>query len=1250
MKLTVPVLSLLLLVAQASEGQSFKQAKELFEQNKRTEAKAALLSVKKDDASFAEALLMLSVMEIDNGHFDEAFQYFTQFYQQHPNPYPYMYALWNRGLFTRNTPKTRESVKKFMVSLANDPKANATIQAMAMMNVANKLSGENDTKAARKMWDKLNDLRNWSTVGTFENLSSSGFDQDYGVLAHPEPGYQFTNMIGTGVKWFNIPDARNDRWLDLAFHYDITNSIAYAQSFVTCDADQDVLLMLGVSGSVKIWINDFQVASEQEERNTDLDVYSYKVKLQKGVNRILLQIGASEIRSSNFMVRFADLQGRLLPAMKSSYNFEAYSKATPYKVEKLPFFAEKYFEDKLADNSATELDKLMLSSVYNVNDKHFEHRRIVHQLKKDLPANTIVSEATIEAYSSDKNNTDETREIEFLKSNDPESLIALQYRYSDAAKKEEYDEARKILDRQIQLYGECEETQLKTLGLLANKKDFVNMLKELESALSKYPESTTLITLEYNMQKDAYKNPQKAIKFLESYFRNHFDTDLMESLIEDKMKNNRKDEGFSLYKKLIEDKPYSTMYYSSIADKYYDAQDYKNSAEWLQKAIDRAPYVGSFYYSKGLILDAAGKKQEALQSLKDAIRFAPSNYAARKKLQDLEGKKDVFLNFKENDIAAMFKSAPAATEYPNDNSIYLLKDMQQVIYEGNGASEEKNEILIKIFNKAGIEDWKEVELNYNAYTQRLMINKAEILKKDGSKVQAETNDGQIVFSSLEIGDAIHLSYKFENAMTGKLAAHFSEEFTFNGGYPVKLSRYSLLVPASRKFDYRMYNSSLKPVVKDVEDGLKLLVWEKSNNARIETEVSMPAYSDVIEKVVVSSFPDWSYVANWYSDLSNIKSKADFEVKEKVKELLTGKQNLSEIEKAKLIYNFIEENFSYSDVSFLHSALTPQRASRTLNSRLGDCKDLSVLFTSMAREAGLDANLILVDTRDNGDMHLDMPQIGFNHCIAQLKVGGKEYLVELTDNHLPFGTLPSNLINANALYIPKDGSHVSNASLVKLNTVSRVLNTIERSSTIRITDSRADISRKSVVSGSEASRIRAVYRNESEDDRRKEINRMLSSQFNNALKLNTFRFGNLEDLTDQVSEEYSFSVDNYATEIAGMKVIRLPWFDQYSSLEIVSLADRKFPLNLWTFSTTPYDREQMSIQLPAGKKLVEVPKNIRYECPALTYSLTYEVKGEQVIVTREVKYLKEQVPVEEYSKFKEVVIKMAEADKQQLAFK
>ena len=1231
-------------------AQSLNDGLDLLNQNKRTEAKKLFLQIPRESASYTDALLALTLIEIENGQTDEAFEDFNRFFKVCPNPYPYIYALWNRELFNGNSVRTADSVSAFMEALSRDPRANATIQAMAAGYFAATLKTHRHIEESKKMYNSLQDIRNWQTVGIFENSSSSGFNKDFGPLGFPEPGHLFKNNIGADISWFNIPDARNDRWEDMEFHYDITNSIIYAQTFLQSDSDRAVTLLTGVSGSVKVWINDFLVASEEEERNTDLDVYGYAVRLQKGNNRILIQLGASEINSCNFMVRFADSDGHIIPDLKTVYDYAPYTRAVSYPVRKIPFFAEAFFEEKIARNTATILDKLMLASVYGHNDKRYENRKITQQLKAEAPKSALISEALIEAYGRDNNNTDMTREIEFIKTNDPESLLALEYRFNEAQKKEDYDECLNLLNKRVELYGKNVETDLNLVNLLARKKDIEKVLKLIDEDYKQYPWNVSFVSIEYNLQKDSYKDQAKAAAVLENYLKNYYNEDFIEAIVNDKIKDNKKEEAFELYKKLIEDKPYATLRYSKMADKYFDIQDYKTSALWMQRAIDRAPYMGSFHFSKGLIYDAAGQKEEAIASYRKAIQYAPNNYEARKKLQELMGKKDLFKNFQENNIAELYRNAPKAAEYPNDNSIYLLKDLQQVIYPENGASEEKTDLLVKIFNQAGIDEWKELNINYNSYTQRLIIDKAEIIKKDGSKVQADLNENQVVFSSLEINDAIHVSYKLENAYSGKLAENFWEEFNFNSGFPMKLSRYSLLVPTNRKFEYRMYNTDLKPQTTELADGYKLYVWEKKDNQRIEAEASMPAYADIMERVVVSSIPDWNYIANWYSDLSNIKVKADFEIKEKVKELLDGKEKLSELDKAKLIYRFIEENFTYSNIPFLHSALTPQRASRTLNSRLGDCKDLAVLFTSMAHEAGLDANLTLVDTRNEGEKNVDLPLIGFNHCIAQLRAAGKTYFVELTDNNLPFGAMSNMLVNANGLYIPKDGGQTASATLVKLNSVNRTYNTVDRYSVLRIVDNKADILRKSKIAGAEGSATRSAYRNQSEEDRRKSITRSLSNEFSNGLTLKDFQIKNLDNLLDTVNLEYRFTVDNYTSDIAGMKIVRLPWTDSYSSSEIVSLDKRHFSLNLWDFSSTPYDREVMTVILPQGKKWIEIPKNVSYKCSSLSYNLSYQVKPGQLVVTREVKYLKDEIPVNEYPEFKEVVTRMAEADKQQMAFK
>ena len=1243
----VSIVFTLLLAAHFSMAQSFQQALSLLNENKRSEAKTALLTLEGDATNAGDAALALTLLEASAEHWDEAFAHFQKFFNGSQNPYPYLYALWTTGIFSR-TEKAGNEVKKMMEKIVNDPRANATIKAMAYDNLAGRQQSKGDIKQSKETWNKMGDVKGWSTVGVFENMSASGFNKDYNVLAHPEASFTFKNNRGANINWFNIPDARNDRWLDFEFHYDITNSVIYAQTFVTSDADKDVTMMLGVSGSFKIWINDFEVAREAEERNTDIDVYNYKVKWQKGSNRILIQIGSSELNRSNFMLRFTDANGQLI-TIAGSPALQPYTKAQPYDVKRIRMFAEEFFESRLAKNAGSFLDMMMMVNTYNHNDKRFESRKLAAQLKKAAPNSTIVSEKIVETFARDNNNTDLTKEMEFVKSNDPESLYGLILLYNDAVNKEDYTEAQSLLEKRMASFGKNADTQSRTIDLMSKRKEIEKLLKELDYAFKTYPDNRTFLVMQYGVMQNVTKDPKKSNALLEDYLKTHYDEEITETVSGNLMKMGKKAEGMKMLKKMVEDKPYAVGRITGLSDKYYDQQDYNSALEWQQKAISLAPYVGGMHYTKALILDAQGNKSEAKTELKKAIEFNPNNYDARKKLRELEGRKDLFASFKTEDINALVKNNIKQTDYPNDNSVYLLKDMQQVVYPESGASEERNEILIKILNQSGIDDWKEVNIPYNSYTQRLIIDKAELFKKDGSKVQAETNENQMVFSSLEIGDALHLSYKLESSSYGKLAEHFWEDFNFNGGYPMKISRYSLLVPKDKKFQYKMYNTDVKAVISDVDD-YKMHVWEKLENPGVNGETNMPPFTDVAERVVVTSIPNWNYVANWYSDLSSIKAKGDFEVKEKAKEIFAGKQNLNDLQKAKLIYDYIQNNFNYSAVPFLHSALTPQRASRTITTKLGDCKDLSTLFVALGKEVGLNANLVLVDTRDNGDMNLDLPTIGFNHCIAQLKTGDKNYLIELTNNHLPFGALGYGDLNANGLYIPKEGETATNAALVKLNTPNRPVNFVDRTSTVLFKGNNVEVERMSKKIGAEASVTRGAYKDQGEDERNRGLTKSLSGEFNKKVNLKSLTMTNLDNLRDTVDMNYKFTVENFTSEIVGMQIFKLPWSDSYGTLDFVSLETRKYPFNLWSFSTTTRDKEVMTIVLPAGKKLAETPKNVSFSCPAMSYVLSFETKPDRIIATREVKYLKEQVSVSEYAGFKEFIGKMGEADSKQLGFK
>lgn len=573
--------------------------------------------------------------------------------------------------------------------------------------------------------------------------------------------------------------------------------------------------------------------------------------------------------------------------------------------------------------------------------------------------------------------------------------------------------------------------------------------------------------------------------------------------------------------------------------------------------------------------------------------------------------------------------------------------MQKVVYP-EGAAEEKSEMLVKVFNQNGIDTWKEYAVAYNRYRQRLIIDKAEVLKKDGNKVQAEKNESVLVFTNLESGDAIHVSYRVEDYNTGKLAHQFWEQFNFNVEYPVKLSRYSLLLPAKEHFQSQVLHADIKPAVSSVED-MKLYVWEARDQPGIKPEPYMPPIADVGSILDISTIPDWRYVSNWYSDLSSNLAKTDYEIKETVATLLANKKGLTDLEKAKLIYQFIEENVSYSNVPFMHGPIIPQKASRTLSTKLGDCKDVSTLFVAMCKEAGLKANLVLVDTRDNGEQHLNLPSIDFDHCISELQAGGKKYYVELTDQKLSFGTIPTIDLNSNILFIPREGDTAA-TQLGKFSSDNRCLNSIIRESILKFDSNDVVIDRKNIKTGMFAAQMRSDYDNQGKEEQEKMITQALAADFNTPTKLLSLHLGDLKTLTDTTGYDYSFLIKNHLSEVVGIKIFRLPWSEGVRSLDFLSLDARKYAFLIWAYNAAEVSVETMDIEIPKGKVLAEQPKSVKLSCNAADYTLTYTTTPGKLKVVREMRFKKDVVPATDYAQFREFYNKVAEADSKQIGFK
>ena len=1235
---------------QVAYGQAYQKGWDAFLKNNREEARTNFNQAIANGDSKEDALLSLCLLDWNESKLDAAFDDFCKFYEISANPYPYLYTM--SGLPFLFEPNNILSQKKllFFEKIVTNPAMNGTLKAMIYDQLGLYYEKLNNMKKAKEWYTKMGVITHWQVLGSFDNTSGSGFSKDWGAVTKAKTSDVFKNKVDADIKWYTPTYNKPNNWFYFDYYFYLNNAIMYAQSFVTSPAEQEVYLRTGTSGSLKVWVNDALVSTVTEERNCDLDIYACKIRLNKGANRILVQIGQSEIDQANFMLRLTDANANPIQGLENVATYTDYTKSNDQNTpEILPFFAEAFHLEKASQIPTNPLYSFLLAETYLRNDKSYEATKVLKSVQLQAPKSTLVSYRLAEAYTRAKNQTDYDKEMENIKQNDSNSFYGLQEAYDEAVKSEKYSSAAGICTKVKELYGESPVTESWDLNIASYQKRYPDVIAMAKVLYKKYPYSADYMNLNFEVEKNVSKSSKPATALLENYCRNYFSTSALESLSKLYFDMGNTEKGIATLKQRLEVMPYATGYLDDLATLLFGKQRYKEALAVTDQMVALSPFLPGVYNTRGYIFKSMKEDEKAKESFRKSIYYGPTSYDSRSQLRLLENKKEVNELFPKICLDDLISKAPTSKEYPQDNSLLLLNDNQLVVYP-EGAKEYRYEIAIKILNKSGIEAWKEYTIGYNSYNQKLIIDKSELIKANGTKVKAETNDDNVVvFSNLEVNDVLHLDYRVQDMSTGKLANHFFDRFLFQYRIPSSVNRYSILVPRNKTFNYVVQNGNIEPTVSNVED-MKLYQWESDNLPAVKGEPYMSALVNIAPTLYYSSMPDWKYVSNWYHDLSYSKFNTDYVLKETVANLLKGKENLSPLEKVKIFYTYILENITYSNVSFLHSNFIPQKASRTITTRLGDCKDVSTLFVALCHEVGINANLVLIFTRNNGNNTLPLPAVNFNHCIAQLNLNEKTYYLELTDNKLPFGAALTIDLKSDILPIPFVDNTIGD-KLLSMDMPFRPKNVVHRVHNITLLNKDIQVLRKSVYFESFASSLRSSYRNIGSEEQIKKISQSVASDFTVPIKVTDLKFTNLDNLEDSMAIEYKLDIKNIIQEVAGMKILNLPWTEKFSSLDVVTEETRKYPLEFWSFLNDDANTEVMNITLPKGKAFIEIPQNVHFECANASYQLTFNTKTPGVVIIhRSFERKIEQVTPQEYGAFRDFIHQVSESDNKQYAIK
>ncbi|HNW56465.1 MAG TPA: transglutaminase domain-containing protein [Bacteroidales bacterium] len=1214
-----------------------------FINNDRRQAYLHFSSASKIPETKNEALLMLSLLSTVDKDADECFRYFVDFYNSCPDRYAYTQALFRSKCVLGFNTKKSEAQLNWLQEMLKQSDLNPTLRAHVLEDLGKHYESIYNLKKSKEYFSKIGAVMEWQLAGDFENISASGFDKDYSPVTHPEPEAVFKNKINADIKWFDLYKQVDGKWVDLTYNFNCTNTLVFAQTFCKSPSDREIFLRIGTSGSLKVWINDQLLFKEEEERNNGIDTYIIPAKVAKGNNRILLQIGNSKLEQCNYMVRATDSEGNPLSDLTFSKVYTPYNKTT----QEMPLpgvsFAEEFLQKKIIENPEKLVNYLVLATAYLSNDKVFDALGILQKAQTLAPNCSYIQDQLFELYLRDQDRTSASLTQEKLKMLDPDNPNVLNYLINNALNSENYKDAHRYIEKKENLYGKNIDLFGYKLRLasLENKAEEYSAL--LDEAYSLYPNDYDLVYDKYQFEKDYKQNQKSAVSVLKNFIKANYNKAAIMTLSEEYIQSGQAGSGVELLKQLIEYNPFNDFYYKELGMYYLKTGNYDVAQQYLGESLKIAPYYGPYYGNYARVFEEKGDKDNAIKQYENDIMYSPGDYNAIKRVRDLQSKKDVFSYFPEKDYYKIFENSPSASDYPSDHLVSLTEERQVVQYSSGGC-ESRIIIMLKALTLKGIDYLKEYDINYGS-NEELIIEKAEVLKKNGNRLQAETNNNHIVYTSLEPGDATFLIYRRNKKITGQMSKQLYEKWMLTNWYPTINQEYDLLISKDLKLDYDLNNSSVKPEIKDVDE-FKLYSWKKEQSKSIQFESYMPQMVDICELLSISTLPDWDYISKWYYDISNTKTKPDHIVTRTVNDILKGKEGLSQYQKALLFYNYIEQNIRYSSVAFRQNGTVPQKASEVLVTRIGDCKDMSVLFTSMCNVAGIKAEMVLVIRRQNGTSWMKLPSFDFDHAIAKASLDGKEYYIELTSSYLPFASLDGSLIDAVTLDISNGPEKIVPK---KLEPDTRQPNNTYRDSRVSFSGDNMTYQIETKRTGSMAENTRSVYRDQSKEDQEKNFTQSLIGTYSN-IKLLSLDFNpTLKDCSDTLNYTYSFVAPKVFTRINNLLLVKLPLTEQVPAYDFL-LEDRKYPIEAWRYNTCDTLVEHLVVDFPENKKLVEVPQSVHFSCNQADYTLNFDVVGNKLHVNRKMVYKQNYVPVTDYSAYRNFIESVFNSDTQQIGFK
>lgn len=315
----------------------------------------------------------------------------------------------------------------------------------------------------------------------------------------------------------------------------------------------------------------------------------------------------------------------------------------------------------------------------------------------------------------------------------------------------------------------------------------------------------------------------------------------------------------------------------------------------------------------------------------------------------------------------------------------------------------------------------------------------------------------------------------------------------------------------------------------------------------------------------------------------------------------GLEGKSQTEQMKIISDYVKTNYKWN--SSVGKFAQTDKLSDFLKNKTGNSGNINLFLTGLLRGAGLDANPVILSTRDHGRVSRDHPFESFmNYVVANVKIDGKNMTLDATEPLLHYNELPNRCINVEGLLVSNDKKVPEQWFFIEQNILATTLKKIKVA--IMPQQRSLHINATYVAFGNDAYSLRKIYQDESYD--LKEYLKR-TANINVAGKVET---SNFEDKDKPFT--FNFECD-LPIEMNGDKIFIEPFCGLSERNNLFTQKSRSLLVDLVFYGGNSYESE---IEIPEGYKVEYLPKSIVRNTPIMNITYSSKVEGNKILINAE----------------------------------